>query len=247
MKVGVVGCGYWGPNLLRNFLQIDGVTVVGCADLRPERRQHIERRHPGVVCVESHEELLAMPGLDAVVIATPISTHHAVAKAALLRGKHVMVEKPLAGSSEHCRELVAIAEQSGLILMVDHTFLFTTGPCKVRRMTVVGTHRMLVYDDVEPVEKVRIYDKCVYDTRDGLPIHRYYDTFEEFRLAYRHGDVVIPSIPSHEPLATVCQEFVEAIRAGKPHQSSGAFGLRVVRILEKAEASLRQSGQAMPL
>src|ERR1041384_5796367 len=120
----MIGVGYWGPNLIRNFSDLDEAQVVACSDLSQERLNKVAKRYPGVKCTQDYLELLADPTVDAVVIATPVSTHYPIGKAALEAGKHVMIEKPIADSSEHALDLVETAERLGLILMVDHTFIY---------------------------------------------------------------------------------------------------------------------------
>lgn len=123
--VGVIGYGYWGPNLVRNFMSTPQVRVVGIAERRADIRAAIEQSAPSIRVFESEEDLLARDDIDAVVIATPVSTHYPLAKAALAKGKHVLVEKPLASSSAEVEDLIARADKAGRVLMVDHTFLFT--------------------------------------------------------------------------------------------------------------------------
>jgi predicted dehydrogenase len=109
-------------------------------------------------------------------------------------------------------------------------------PCKIRRITIVGSKKMVVYDDVEPDEKIKIYDK-------GVDTPPYSDTLEQFRLSYRYGEVTSPRVPTDEPLHVECAHFIECIREGKTPRSSGEVGLKIVRILEKAQASLLNGGQ----
>jgi predicted dehydrogenase len=116
-----------------------------------------------------------------------------------------------------------------------HLHLSWLDPCKVRRLTVVGSRKMVVYDDMEPSEKIRVYDK-------GVEAPPYTDSYEQFRLSYRHGDVVVPSIPFSEPLKLECQHFVDCILNHCQPQSNGEVGLKVVRILELADISLRNGG-----
>jgi len=326
--VGVVGCGYWGPKLIRNFQSIPGSEMRGVADLRQDRLEHIRGLYPGVKTTTSYEELLDSP-IEAVAIATPVSRHFDMARQALLHDKHVLVEKPLTQSSKEAQELVSLAEERQRVLMVGHTFEynpavkylrdyiargdlgrvyyinatrvnlgifqkdinviwdlaphdisillyilglkpdkvsargaayvqpdiedvayvtlnFPTGtmadvrvswldPCKIRRITVVGSKKMIVYDDVEPTEKIKIYDKGV----DAPP---YSDTMEQFRLSYRYGDITTPAISNAEPLAQECAHFLDCIRNGKEPQSSGRVGLQVVKILEGAQRSLKSGG-----
>ena len=332
VNVGVIGCGYWGPNLLRNFIELPSANVVAVADLREDRLAHIESRYPKVKTTQDYRDLFAM-SLDAIVVATPPATHFRVARDCLQHDLHVLVEKPLTLNSRDAEELIKVADTRGLTLMVGHTFeynpavralkeiiesgdlgqiyyvdavraslglfqrdlnvlwdlaphdisilLYILGrdpikvsaqgaayifegkhdiaylslefpdgilahihvswldPCKVRRITVVGSRKMVVYDDVETVEKIKIYDK-------GVEAPHYTDTFDEFRCSYRHGDVVSPNIRFVEPLRLECQHFLECIVNHTEPQSSGRIGLKVVRVLEMAERAMRNGrGQEM--
>jgi predicted dehydrogenase len=143
----MIGVGYWGPNLIRNFSDLDDAQMVGCSDLSQERLNKIAKRYPTVKCTQNYEDLLADPEVDAVVIATPVSTHYPIAKAALLAGKHVMIEKPLADSSENALDLVETAERLGRILMVDHTFIYTSAVRKMRELIDSGELGDILYFD----------------------------------------------------------------------------------------------------
>ena len=328
IAVGVAGCGYWGPKLVRNFQSIPGANMQGVADVRADRLDHIRGVYPGVETTTSFEALLNS-SVEAVAIATPVSTHYRMAREALLHDKHVLVEKPLTQNSSEAEALIELAEQRGRVLMVGHTFeynpaveylksmiakgdlgrvyyvnctrvnlgifqkdinviwdlaphdvsillyalgtlpsqvsargaayvqpkvedvayvtlSFPTGvladvrvswldPCKIRRITVVGSKKMVVYDDVEPTEKIKVYDKGV----DAPP---YSDTMEQFRLSYRHGDITTPAISSAEPLELECRHFLDCIRSGRTPRSDGRVGLKVVKILEGAAHSLSNGG-----
>lgn len=330
--VGVVGCGYWGPNLARNFGQLAGCRLGALCDIDPERLERMRPLHPEVPRFADFDEMLAQPDLDAVAVATPLRQHYHLAKAALLAGKHVLVEKPLASSVAECEELIELARERELTLMVGHTFVYsapiqmihkiiasgdigeiryinsqrlnlglfqkdinvvwdlaphdlsiilfllgrmptavncqgnahvTAGiedvsnlsltfggnqfatiqsswlePRKVRQMTIVGTRRMIVYDDIEPLEKIRIYD-----ARVERPPH--YDNFGEFHYAYHYGDSYIPRIEQAEPLRRMCQHFFESVVAGSRPLSCGERGLEVVRILEACSRSLKTRGCAV--
>ncbi len=334
IKVGVVGCGYWGPNLIRNFRSLPQCQMQLMCDVDESRLSHLRQLYPEIGCTTNYGEMLNGAGLDAVAIATAVRHHHPMAKASLLAGKHTFIEKPMARSSAECEELIALARQKGLILMTGHTFLYSpavaklkqivsagdlgeiryicarrlnlglyqkdinvtwdlaphdisiilhileempvrvhcTGtahitpgieditvtclefrntrsavihnswldPRKVREMTVVGSRRMLVYDDVQPLEKIR-----VYDARVERPPH--YDTFAEFHYAYHYGDLYVPYIKQEEPLKTECAHFLACIREGKQPLSCGERGLELVRILEATSASLRQGGTPVAL
>jgi len=332
--VGVVGCGYWGPNLVRNFKALPNCNLKAMCDLNEARLRHMRNLYSDVEGMTDFDLLLNGVGLDAVVVAAPVRHHYSLAKASLLAGKHTLIEKPMASSSAECEELIEIAERNGLVLMVGHTFLYSApvrkiaeivqagdigeiryinsrrlnlglfqkdinvawdlaphdisiilhlleeqpisvscqgnchvtrsiedvtmmylnfrnnrcafiqnswlDPKKVRQMTVVGSQRMIVYDDTEPLEKLKIYD-----ARVEVPPH--YDTFAEFTYSYHYGDAYIPYVKQDEPLKLECQHFLECIRGECAPIAGGKLGLQVVRILEAAGDSLRQKGTAVAL
>ena len=334
IKVGVVGCGYWGPNLIRNLRQSGECQLKLVCDTNAERLSHMRRLYPEVATTSSFEDLLNGADLDAVVIATPVRMHYEMAMAALSAGKHVFIEKPMARTEAEGEEMVALAEREGLVLMVGHTFLFSPAvrrmkeivdagdigevqyisarrlnlglfqkdinvawdlaphdisillhllderplnvssqgsshvtrgiedvtmmyltfarnrcafihnswldPKKVRQMTVVGSRRMIVYDDTEPLEKLK-----VYDARVEVPPH--YDTFAEFTYSYHYGDAYVPYIKQDEPLKLECQHFLDCIHEKCTPLANGRLGLEVVRILEAAGESLRQQGASVSL
>jgi predicted dehydrogenase len=330
MKVGIIGYGYWGPKIARNLAEMPDVELAAIADRDASRLARMQERFPSVRPTESATELLTRSDIQAVIVATPIRTHYALARAALLAGKHVMVEKPLTANSQESEELAALADELGLTLMVGHTFQYNPAvralrelvasgelgevyyvdaarlnlgifqpdvnvlwdlaphdvsillnvlqadpiavsargsasvqptvhdvaylelrfpgdimahvhlswldPCKVRRVTIVGSKKMVVYNDVSDVEKIRIYDKGVerpYET----------DTFDDFHLTYRYGGLQVPYIPQSEPLRAQCEHFVHCARTGERPESDGHMGARVVRILELADRSLHDGGQ----
>lgn len=135
VKVAVVGCGYWGPNLIRNFYRLDQCQLTLCCDLDPGRLASVQRLYPTVATTTSYQEVLDSPDVDAVALATPVRTHHSLGKQALLHGKHLLVEKPLALTTRECDELVELAEQQGLVLMVGHTFLYNPALVKMKELT----------------------------------------------------------------------------------------------------------------
>jgi predicted dehydrogenase len=332
IKVGVVGCGYWGPNLVRNFRSLPDCHLKMMCDTQEHRLAHLKTLYPEVQGSTDYAHMLNGVGVDAVIIATSVKSHFPLAKASLLAGKHTFIEKPMAGASEHCEELIDLAQKNGLVLMAAHTFLYspvvhkikeivdhgdigeiryicsrrlnlglfqkdinvawdlaphdisiiqhimgeepatvncrgsahiTPGiedvttmclnysrqrtaiihsswldPRKVREMTIVGSKRMIVYDDVAPLEKIRIYD-----ARVERPPH--YDTFAEFHYAYHYGDVYAPFVKQEEPLKTECQHFLDCINHGKTPLTDGKKGLELVRILEASSESLKQGGCAI--
>jgi predicted dehydrogenase len=332
--IGVIGYGYWGPNLVRNFMEADGARVVALSDLRPERLALAERRYPSINGTTDYRELLRDPAVDAVVIATPVSSHFDLTLEALQAYKHVLVEKPLATSSDQAERLIEEAERRQRILMVDHTFVYTgavrniremvagnalgdiyyydsvrvnlglfqhdmnviwdlavhdlsimdyvlpvkpvavsaTGisniqgqpenvayitlffpdrqiahihvnwlaPVKVRRTLIGGSEKMVVYDDLEPSEKVKIYDK-------GVTVSQRPEAVYEMLVSYRAGDMWAPRLDGAEALHTEAAHFIECILDQKRPETDGEAGLRIVRILEAATRSLNGRGQLMEL
>ncbi len=329
IKVGVVGCGYWGPNLVRNFRSLPDCSLKMMCDISEQRLEHLRGLYPEVEGERDYGHMLNGAGLDAIVVATAVKLHFPMAKAALLAGKHTLIEKPMAASAAECEELVQIAKQKGVVLMVGHTFLYSPAvkkikdivdwgdigdiryisarrlnlglfqkdinvawdlaphdisiilhimgetpvsvncrgsahvtqgiedvtsmslhfsknrsaivhsswldPRKIREMTIVGSKRMIVYDDVAPLEKIRIFD-----ARVERPPH--YDTFAEFQYAYHYGDMYAPYIKQEQPLKAECQHFLECVQQGKEPLTNGERGLELVRILEASSVSLRQNG-----
>ena len=138
LKVGVVGCGYWGPNLIRNFRSLPGCQLKIMCDLSQERLMHLKTLYPEVQRAMDYEHVLNGVELDAVVIATSVKSHYPMAKASLLAGKHTFIEKPMASSSEQCEELIEIARKNGLVLMVGHTFLYSPAVRKIREIVASG-------------------------------------------------------------------------------------------------------------
>jgi predicted dehydrogenase len=328
VRIAVVGLGYWGPNLVRNLHELREADVVWACDLHEEALATIARRYPAVPRTTSFEEVLDDPGVDAVVVATPVSTHHELALAALEADKHVFVEKPLAASSREALELVEVAAERGAVLMPGHTFLYsppvklihdilasgelgeiyfismsrvnlgihqpdisvvwdlgphdfsilrywlgelpeTVGamtrgcvvpnrpdvafvhlafgsgtiahvelawlaPSKLRRTTVVGSEKMIVYDDTSN-EPVRIFDS---GARLSDP-----QTFGEYKLTYRTGDILSPKVAATEPLALQLMDFCDAVTRGVAPRSSPRLGLDVVRVTETVDRSLALGGQ----
>ncbi|HEY1788680.1 MAG TPA: Gfo/Idh/MocA family oxidoreductase [Verrucomicrobiae bacterium] len=334
IKVGVVGCGYWGPNLVRNLRSLPDCQLKMMSDLNEQRLAHLKSLYPEVEGVTDFRHLLNGSSLDAIVVATAVKTHFPIAKASLSAGKHTFIEKPMALSSAECEELIEIARRKGLVLMVGHTFLYSPAvkkikeivelgdigeiryicarrlnlglfqkdinvawdlaphdisialyimgempsvvncrgsahvtpgiedvtsmcltfpkqrtaiihsswldPRKVREMTIVGSRRMIVYDDVAPLEKLRIFD-----ARVERPPH--YDTFAEFHYAYHYGDMYAPYIKQEEPLKSECQHFLDCIREGTRPLTDGQQGLELVRILEASSESLKRNGAPISL
>ena len=145
--IGVIGYGYWGPNLVRNFAETPGSQVVAVSDLNPERLERLTRRYPAVTTSTTADALIANPAVDAVVIATPVATHFELAMQALAAGKHVWVEKPLAASSGEARRLRDEAARRQLVLMVDHTFVYTGAVRKIGDLVRTGQLGDVYYYD----------------------------------------------------------------------------------------------------
>jgi predicted dehydrogenase len=324
VNVGIVGLGYWGPNLLRNVAANRRCGSVTICDRDPSKLERLAGRYPSADRVTRFEQLLENDDLDAIVIATDVSSHYPLGKAALEADKHVFIEKPFASSREEAEELVELAEGKDLVSMVGHTFLYSPpvvttrriiesgelgdilfvtssrvnlglhqkdvsviwdlcphdfsmllywldeepewvsafghdyvidgipdvafvdlqfpggtignvqvswlAPSKLRRTVVVGSRKMLVYDDTEPYEKIKIYDKGVEVVEP--------ESFGEYQLAYRTGDIISPKLDTYEPLASEMEEFLRCIETGGVPRTSGRNGLAVVRALEMADRSL---------
>ena len=147
VNVAIIGCGYWGQNLIRNFYEVEGAELKTICDLEEKALKRVQRRFPTVQLSQSFDEVLSDPGVDAVVIATPISTHYAYAQQALLAGKHVLVEKPMATSAALVQNLMDTAGQVNRKLMVDHTFLFTSAVRKMKQLIDGGEIGELLYFD----------------------------------------------------------------------------------------------------
>lgn len=329
LNIGAVGCGYWGPNLIRNFRATPGCAVRTICDKDEARLGHLKSLYPEVTVEDDYDRMVADPKIDAIVVATPVRFHYGMAKKALEAGKHTFIEKPMASSSAECEELIELARKNGLTLMIGHTFLYSSpvrkikeivtagdigtiqyissrrlnlglyqkdinvawdlaphdlsiilyimeetpvsvncrgnchvtpgiedvtnmslsfrnnqiatvqnswlDPRKVREMTIVGTRRMIVYDDLEPLEKIKIYD-----ARVDRPPH--YNTFAEFTYSYHYGDIYVPYVKQEEPLKVECQHFADCIKNGSRPLTDGQHGMELVRILEASSESLRRQG-----
>jgi len=332
--IGIIGYGYWGPNLVRNFAGNPSASVIGVGDLDPAKLTVVERSYPGVMVTRRYEDMLKDSRIDAIAIATPVHTHFEMACLALRAGKHVLVEKPLAQSADQVRHLIDEADRRRLVLMVDHTFLYTPAvekihelirrdelgevyyydstrsslglfqsdvnviwdlavhdisiiqhllaeqpvavsatwschvagspenmahitlffeskcvahvsvnwlsPIKVRQTFVGGSKKMIVYDDLEPTEKIKVYDKCITLTSSPENAH-------QFRIGYRAGDMWAPHISTKEALQTEVEHFIECVRSGLEPVSSGMSGLRVIEILEAASRSIVDQGRPVRL
>jgi predicted dehydrogenase len=334
VSIGIVGCGYWGPNLARNFMSISNCRVKIISDVQVERLAYIQSLYCDLDITTNYTELIDAPDIDALVIATPVRFHFEMGYEALKAGKHIFIEKPMATSVKEAQTLIETAEEHNRTLMVGHTFIYSAAvrkikeivksgelgeiqyisarrlnlglfqkdinvawdlaphdisiisyvlekdpisincqgkahvnpdveditsmvlnyenggiatiqnswldPNKVRDMTFVGSKKMLVYNDLEPMEKIKIYDKRV-----EIPPH--YDTFEEFHYSYHYGDMHAPYIKQYEPLKVECQHFIDCINTRQTPITNGMEGLKVIRILEAASQSLGMGGAPVKL
>ena len=329
LKVGLVGAGYWGKNLIRNFVEYDGCVLKSVCDVDEKKLSKVKKRYPGIQTTRYYLKLVRDKEIDAIVIATNVGTHFELAKLALENGKHVFIEKPMARTSEKAAALVRLANKNKLVLSVGHTFLYSPpvlkikdiiqkngigklyyisssrvnlgihrsdvsvvydlaphdfsilffwldevptmvscvgydyiqrgipdvafinlafasgvlahievswlAPSKLRRTTIVGEKKMILYDDTNAQEKVRVFDKGVEVLNP--------ESFGEYQLSYRVGDIVIPRIEHTEPLANEVRHFCECIKTGKRPRSDGLDGFVVVNVLQAAERSLRNGGR----
>src|SRR3954466_2433954 len=168
INVGVVGCGYWGPNLIRNFRSLGDCKLKAICDLDQKRLQHLKNLYPEIEATTDYKHMLNGAGLDAIVIATAVRTHHPLAKAALLAGKHVFVEKPLAASVAESQEMNAIAQEKGLVLMVGHTFLYSAPVRKIKEIVDRGDIGEIRYINARRLN-LGLYQKDINVTWDLAP------------------------------------------------------------------------------
>jgi predicted dehydrogenase len=333
-NIGIIGCGYWGPNLVRNFSALRGCMVKKLCDMDSDRLDAMALLYPHAQLSDDYTSVINDGGIDAVVIATPVRFHYKMALESLMAGKHTFVEKPMVSSVNEGKMLIDVAYAQKLTLMVGHTFVFSPSvrkikkiiasnelgeiqyvaarrlnlglfqkdinvawdlaphdisiilyvladgpisincqgkahinpqveditnmvlnyangriatiqsswldPNKVRDMTFVGSKKMLVYNDLEPMEKIKIYDKHV-----EIPPH--YDTYAEFHYAYHYGDMYAPYIKQYEPLKRECQHFLDCIQNNERPESCGLEALKVVQVLEAATRSLKNGGGRIEL
>jgi predicted dehydrogenase len=277
IKIGVIGYGYWGPNLVRTFAEAQHGTVVAVSDLDPKKLAQVNKRYPAVKTTNDFQDLLRDPEIDAVAIATPVSTHFEFGMAALKAGKHVWLEKPMTETSLQARKLCDEAAKRNLVVFVDHTFCYTgavrkmgeviksgdlgrvyyydsirvnlglfqrdvnvswLAPVKVRQILLGGSKKMITYDDLEPSEKVKIYDKGINFTEDPKQI-------QEMRVGYRTGDMWAPKLDGTEALRLGGDHFIDCIVNKKTPLTDGLLGLRVVELIEAATSSMRGRGETV--
>jgi predicted dehydrogenase len=332
VRIGVIGYGYWGPNITRNLAGIEQCLVTAICDRNPDAVKRAGRFYPGVHLTTDVAEVVNSPDIDAVAVVTPVWTHFDIAKAALENGKHVFVEKPFTSTPQQAEQLIELAERKNCRIMVDHTFLFggavrkirelvdngtlgplyyfdstrvnlglfqhdvsviwdlaphdlsimddilrvkpegvvATGsshlneladmafitvyfpgnliahinvnwlsPVKVRTTLIGGKDKMLVWNDLEPDEKIRVYDKGV-DISNGQGVY-------DLLVSYRSGDVWSPKVDGTEALKRELEYFIECIMTNEDPTNDGRAGLRVVRLLDASERSLKDRGRIVPL
>lgn len=332
VRVGVIGHGYWGPNVVRNLYSLENCQVVAICDKNPAALRQASRVFPGVELMMESSELLTSPQVDAIAVVTPVWTHFELAKSALQNGKHVFVEKPFTSTAQQAEELIELADRKKLKIMVDHTFLFTgavkkirkllddgilgnlyyydstrvnlglfqhdvnvvwdlaphdlsimdyiiqqkpeavvaTGgrhlngladvayitvyfpsnviahinvnwlsPVKVRTTLIGGEKKMLVWNDLEADEKVKIYDRGVQLT-NGQGVYK-------LLVSYRAGDVWAPRIEQAEALKVELEHFIDCVLHDQIPLNDGLAGLRVIKLLEAADRSLKERGKIIQL
>ncbi len=333
LKMGVVGLGYWGPNLLRNFSANSKVKLSAICDLDQPRLEKIGLQYPLARQFTNYEDFLGE--VEAVAIATPVDTHYKLAKMALGMGKHVLIEKPMTTTVAEGEELIYLAETRSLVLAVDHTFLFTSAvqkmkqlidsgelgeiwyfdsvrinlglfqkdinviwdlaphdlsimdylighepaslvclgtshvpsgladvaylnlefgngfianfpvnwlsPVKIRSIIIGGSKKMLIYDDMNQMDKIRIYDKGI-DLEDITKEREY-----EAMVRYRIGDMYAPALSQTEALKQEVDNFVSAVLDGNNLLVDGDAGLRVVKILVASDKSMSRFGARVRL
>ena len=332
IRVGVIGYGYWGPNIVRNFHGQEHTRVEMLCDKSAPALARAKRNYPSIEVTTDPCEVLKSPKVDAVAVITPVWTHYELAKAALENGKHVFVEKPFTSNSDQAKELIDLAASKNLQIMVDHTFLFTgavrkireltdsgalgdlyyydslrvnlglfqhdvsviwdlaphdlsimdhlikgepeaivaTGerhlngvedvafmtvyfpnrviahinvnwlsPVKIRTTLIGGTKKMLVWNDLVADEKIRVYDKGV-QLSSG-------DKVRELLVSYRSGDMWAPQVEQLEALRVELEYFADCVMNNKTPINDGLAGLRVVRMLEAADCSIKKRGELVRL
>ena len=331
IRVGIVGYGYWGPRVARNFHSLNGCEVVGICDKSPDARRRAKQAFPSASITAEDSAIVSAPDIDVVAVITPVWTHFSVAKAALENGKHVFVEKPFTSTTAQAEELIELAARKNLQIMVDHTFLFTgavnklrqlidegtlgklyyydstrvnlglfqhdvnviwdlaphdlsimdylivkarpevvvaTGqkhlnchedvayitiyfsdniiahlnvnwlsPVKVRTTLLGGEKKMVVWNDLEADEKIKVYDRGV-DITNGQSVY-------ELLVSYRSGDMWSPKVDPTEALTAEARYFIDCVENNRTPFNDGRAGLRVVKLLEAADRSLKEQGRAI--
>lgn len=333
LNIGVIGYGYWGPNIVRNFCRIEKVKVVSLSDIDTNALKKAQKNYSHLKISNDYRDITSSPEIDAVAVVTPVFTHHEIVKHALENGKHVFVEKPFTSTVKEAEELIDLAEKKNLKIMVDYTFLFTgavkkikelidknilgdiyyydsvrinlglfqhdinviwdlaphdfsimdyvlkekpaaiiahgidhfnrkleniafvtvyfesnmiahfnvnwLSPVKIRRTLIGGNKKMLVWNDLEADEKVKIYDKGVdIKTKEGV---------YSLLVNYRSTDMYAPKIENIEALQHEAEYFIDCILNNKTPFNNGYAGLRIVKMLEASNRSLKNGGKLIKL
>ncbi len=338
LNIAQIGGGYWGKNLIRNLAELDQLDII--CDSDGDTLAKYSKKYPHIQTAANYEEILNDDEIDAVVIATPASTHYEIVKQALMAGKDVLVEKPFTTNLKDARELVDIATEKDLILMVGMVFLYNAAvkkikeliqsgelgnihylffqrrnlgkvrsdvnswwnlaphdvsiasywlegkpenitargfdfiqpgiedvvmatiefnqknsafihtswldPSKVRKAIGVGSKKMVIYDDMSQDMKVRVYDKGIDKNTPDMPPQDF-ESFGEFQLKQRAGDIHVPKIDFKEPLKEECKHFIECVKERKEPISSGRKNLDMVKILETGQKSIKDQGKTLKL
>ena len=333
VRIALVGFGYWGPNYARVLHELPGAELALVCDRSEERLALVGSRYRAMQTCRRVEEIFARDDIDAVVVATPASTHAPLVRAALEHGRHVLVEKPMALDVAECEALCDLSASADRVLMVGYTFLYNAGvrkmkecmepepfgqmyylhatrtnlgpirqdvnavwdlaphdiaifnylldeqpvwasavgtrvlrterddiafatlgyrndvvgnihvswadPNKVREVVAVGSRRRIVFNDLNDVERVRVFERGV-SASEAIA-----DSYGEFKLLVRDGDIVSPKIEPSEPLKNQCADFVDAVRNGRAPIASCEFGLGVIRTLAAIDGSMRARGAAV--
>ena len=331
MNIGIVGVGYWGPNLVRNFMANPEINSLIVCDSKKERLNFIKNRFPSIQLTTDYNDLLRGK-IDAIAIATPVDTHFKFGRSALEAGKHIWVEKPFTSSAKQAKDLIELAAKKNLIIFVDHTYIYSgtvrkikelvdkdelgeiiyfdsvrvnlglfqhdvnviwdlaphdlsimkyllnkkivavsangianysdheniahlsiyfenncfahfhlnwTSPVKIRRMIVGGKKKMLVFDDMEHSEKIKVYDS-------GIKLNGP-EKIHEALVQYRIGDMYSPTVNQTEALALGVNEFVNSILENRQPLTKGIDGLEIVQILEACDKSVKTQGKLVEI
>jgi predicted dehydrogenase len=332
INVGIIGFGYWGPNVVRNFSSLEGAKVLSICDGNQDARKRASKAYPHITVTSNYNDILLSKDIDVVAVITPVSTHFELTRKALENGKHVFVEKPFTSSVSEAEQLIELAEKKKLTIMVDHTFIFTgavrkikqlidektlgdlyyydsvrvnlglfqhdinviwdlaphdfavmdyllkekpfavaasgkahvsnmedtayvtlhfndnliahfnvnwLSPVKIRTTLIGGEKKMLVWNDLEPDEKIKIYDK-------GVEV-RSTEAKYNMLVNYRSGDMHAPRIEPIEALKLETEYFVHCIKQNETPINDGQAGLRVVKMLEACNLSIKMNGRAITL
>jgi predicted dehydrogenase len=330
INIGLIGYGYWGPNIVRNFSNLEGAKVVSICDGNQDAMKRASKAYPHITITSNYNDILNSPEIDAVAVITPVSTHFKLTKQALENGKHVFVEKPFTASIAHAEKLIELAEKKKLTIMVDHTFIFTgavrkikqlidekalgdlyyydsvrvnlglfqrdvnviwdlaphdfavmdylldekpfaiaacgkahvsemedtayvtvhfsdnmiahfnvnwLSPVKIRTTLIGGEKKMLIWNDMEPDEKIKIFDK-------GVEV-KSQEAKYKMLVNYRSGDMYAPRVEPIEALKVETEYFVKCINSSETPVNDGHAGLRVVKMLEACNLSLKKNGRAV--